>query len=192
MTDSQDVTALLTALSAGQTEALDELMPIIYENLRLIARRHLRQERADHTMSTTDLVHEAYLKLVNVEQVEWRDRAHFFAMASRAMRRILIDYARSRTRAKRGGQRKRVSLENAFEVAEESPEDLLALEDALQRLEALNERHCRVVEYRFFGGLSIKETAEALGVSVASVKRDWAVTRAWLNRELGDVPKALE
>ena len=192
MTDSQDVTALLTALSAGQTEALDELMPIIYENLRLIARRHLRQERADHTMSTTDLVHEAYLKLVNVEQVEWRDRAHFFAMASRAMRRILIDYARSRTRAKRGGQRKRVSLENAFEVAEESPEDLLALEDALQRLEALNERHCRVVEYRFFGGLSIKETAEALGVSVASVKRDWAVTRAWLNRELGDVPTALE
>lgn len=184
MTD-RDVTGLLGDLSGGRPEAMEELMPIIYDELRLMAHRHLRNERDGHTLSTTALVHESYFKLVNVERVKWQDRAHFFAMASRSMRRILIDYARTRGREKRGGDMKRVSIQMAFHVAEDSTEDLLALDDALTRLEAVNERQARIVEYRFFGGLSVKETAEALGISPASVKRDWAVTRAWLNKELG-------
>jgi RNA polymerase sigma factor (TIGR02999 family) len=185
MTD-RDVTGLLVDLSGGRREALEELMPIIYDELRLVAHRHLRNERPGHTLNTTALVHESYFKLVDVTRVQWQDRAHFFAMASRAMRRILIDYARTRGREKRGGDRKRVSIQMAFHVAEDSAEDLIALDDALQRLEAVNERQARIVEYRFFGGLSVKETAEALGIAPATVKRDWAVTRAWLNKELGD------
>ncbi len=188
MNDHTDVTALLTALSDGRREALDQLMPIIYDQLHTLAHRHLRHERSDHTLNTTALVNEAYLKLINVDRMRWQDRSHFFAMASRAMRRILIDYARTRKRDKRGGQLQRISLVHAFNVAEERGDDLLALDDALNRLEAVNERQCRVVECRFFGGLSVKETAAALGVSEPTVKRDWAVTRAWLNRELRNAP----
>ena len=185
MSDQHDVTAKLSELSAGRREAWDELMPIVYGELKRMAHRHLRGERPGHTLNTTALVHEAYLKLVNIDQLEWRDRAHFFAVASRAMRRILIDHARTRSREKRGAGWTKVPLDDAFKVAEERAEDLIALDDALTRLESVNERQCRVVEYRFFGGMSIQETAEALGISAASVKRDWMVTRAWLNQELG-------
>ena len=185
MSDQHDVTAKLSELSAGRREAWDELMPIVYGELKRMAHRHLRGERPGHTLNTTAIVHEAYLKLVNIDQLQWRDRAHFFAMASRAMRRILIDHARTRSRDKRGGGWTKVTLDDAFMVAEERAEDLIALDEALTRLESVNERQCRVVECRFFGGMSIQETAEAIGISAASVKRDWMVTRAWLNRELG-------
>ena len=136
---NRDVTGLLGDLSGGRPEAMEELMPIIYDELRMMAHRHLRNERDGHTLSTTALVHESYFKLINVERVKWQDRAHFFAMASRSMRRILIDYARTRGREKRGGNLKRVSIQMAFHVAEDSTEDLLALDDALTRLEAVNE-----------------------------------------------------
>jgi RNA polymerase sigma factor (TIGR02999 family) len=185
MSDQHDVTAKLSELSAGRREAWDELMPIVYGELKRMAHRHLRGERPGHTLNTTAIVHEAYLKLVNIDQLQWRDRAHFFAMASRAMRRILIDHARTRSREKRGGGWTKVTLDDAFMVAEERAEDMIALDEALTRLESVNERQCRVVEYRFFGGMSIQETAEAIGISAASVKRDWMVTRAWLNQELG-------
>lgn len=191
MSDRHSVTERLVAVSGGSLQAWDELMPIVYDELKTVAHRHLRGERTGHTLSATALVHEAYLKLVNIDRVEWRDRTHFFAMASRAMRRILIDYARTRNREKRGGGLAKVTLDDAFQVAEERADDLIALDEALTRLETVNQRQCRVVEYRFFGGMSIKETAEALGVSVASVKRDWTLCRAWLNQELGSLDSTL-
>lgn len=185
MREPSQVTELLQELTEGRSHAWDELMPIVYEQLRRIAHGRLRNERAGHTLSTTALVHEAYLKLVDIDRVEWQDRAHFFAMASRLMRRILIDYARARKREKRGGHAVKVPLEEALEVSLEQGDDLVALDDALSRLETVSERKCRVVEYRCFGGLSVTETASVLGTSPATVKRDWAYARAWLNRELG-------
>ncbi|MEJ2185328.1 MAG: sigma-70 family RNA polymerase sigma factor [Gemmatimonadota bacterium] len=184
MTDSRDITLLLRDLTAGRRDALDQLIPAVYGELRRIAHGQLRNERQGHTLNTTALVHEAYLKLVNVREVEWNDRAHFFAMSARLMRRILIDYARTRKRAKRGGDAVRITLEDVGELPIERADELLDLEDALTRLEAMNERQCRVVECRCFAGLSVEETAEALGTSPATVKRDWAFSRAWLNREL--------
>src|SRR2546427_626569 len=149
--------------------------------------RPSRGTSAGHTLSTTALVHEAYLKLVNIHQVEWRDRAHFFAMAARLMRRILIDYARGKRREKRGGDAVQVQLTDAFDVpGPVAADDLVALDEALARLEAQSERQCRVVECRCFAGLSLEETAQTLGISVATVKRDWDFSRAWLNRELGN------
>lgn len=187
MNEPSDITGLLRDLSQGRRQALDRLMPLIYQELRAIAHSLLRHERPGHTLSTTAVVHEAYLKLVNLDRVEWRDRAHFFAMAARVMRRILIDYARSRKREKRGGNAVQVPLNEAMDLPVAHPEHLLALEDALTRLEVQNERQCRVVECRCFAGLSVEETAEVLGTSPATVKRDWAFSRAWLNRELSDV-----
>ena len=184
------ITDLLIQLSQGRREALDQLLPIVYNELRAVARRHLGGERPGHTLNTTALVHETYLKLVNVRQVQWRDRAHFFAMAGRLMRRILIDYARTRKRDKRGGERVAVSLDEAMAVAPERIEDLVAIDDALTRLEKESERQARVVECRCFAGLSVEETAEALGASEATIKRDWAFARAWLNRELGEGPES--
>lgn len=177
-------TRLLRELSQGRRDALDDLMPVVYDELRRIAHAQLRRERPGHTLSTTAVVHEAYLRLVHIDQVEWQDRAHFFAMASRVMRRILIDYARTRKRDKRGGDAVQVPLAEALDVPVQQAEDLLALNEALERLEAASERQCRVVEYRCFGGLSVEETATVLGTSPATVKRDWAFSRAWLNREL--------
>jgi RNA polymerase sigma factor (TIGR02999 family) len=171
-------------LSCGHRDALDRLIPIVYEELRRIAHRRLQGERDGHTLNTTALVHEVYLKLVDVNRVEWRDRTHFFAMAARLMRRVLIDYARARKRKKRGGGSVTVPLDEAMGIAVTQPDGLIALEDALTRLEAKNARQCRVVECRCFVGLSIEETAEALSTSSATVKRDWAFCRAWLNREL--------
>jgi RNA polymerase sigma factor (TIGR02999 family) len=160
-------------------------MPVVYGELKRLAHRHLSKERSGHTLNTTALVHEAYLKLVNGARVQLRDRAHFFALASRAMRHILIDYARTRKREKRGGGIAPVTLDDHVHISVHQMEDLIDLDDALTKLEVVNERQCRVVEYRFFGGMSVEETAEALGVSRGSVKRDWKIARAWLNQELG-------
>ncbi len=184
MGQEPDITQLLHELSQGSPDALDRLMPIVYHELRRIAHGQLRRERPGHTLNTTALVHEAYLKLVNIRQVEWRDRAHFFAVAARVMRRVLIDYARARKREKRGGEAVQVPLVEALDLPVEQADDLLALDDALARLEKQSERQCRVVECRCFAGLSLEETAAALGTSVATVKRDWNFSRAWLNREL--------
>lgn len=181
-----DVTRLLEAWSGGDRTALDSLLPLVYQEVRLLARRHLGGERRGHTLQTTDLLHEAFLDLVRLERIRWRDRAHFFAIASRAMRRVLVDHAARRHALKRGGDHRRVPLDEVALVAEEDLEELLAVKknEALQRLECLNERHCRVVECRVFGGLGVEETAQAIGISPATVKRDWAAARAWLNREL--------
>jgi RNA polymerase sigma factor (TIGR02999 family) len=178
------VTALLRAARGGDPAAFDELMPLVYDALRRIAHGKLRRERADHTLSTTDLVHEAYLNLVRLDRIEWQGRAHFMAMAAQAMRNILVNYALKRNAGKRGGGQRSVWLEEAMAVADAPASDVLALHEALQRLELLDARQGRVVECRFFAGMSIEETAGALGVSPASVKRDWALARAWLNREL--------
>jgi RNA polymerase sigma factor (TIGR02999 family) len=180
-----DITQLLRELSRGQPDALNRLIPVVYGELRRVAERQLRHERSDHTLSPTALVHEVYLKLLHLKQVHWRNRAHFFAMAARLMRRILIDHARTRKREKRGGEAIRVPLQEALHMPVEQAEDLLALDEALTRLEAHNARQCRVVECRCFAGLSVQETAEALRTSVTTVKRDWAFSRAWLNHQLG-------
>lgn len=180
-----DVTALLADLSQGNREALDRLIPIVYDELRRIAHGQLGHERAGHTLNTTALVNETYLRLVDVNRVQWTGRAHFLAVAARVMRRVLIDYARARGREKRGGNPVRVSLTDASDVPAVPADDMLELDEALSRLEALNERQCRVVECRCFAGMSVEETAEVLGTSPATVKRDWAFSRAWLNRELG-------
>jgi RNA polymerase sigma factor (TIGR02999 family) len=180
-----DITGLLQELSLDRPEALTRLIPAVYQDLRRIAHGQLRHERPGHTLETTALVHEAYLKLAGLRQVDWQNRTHFFAIAGRLMRRTLVDYARARQREKRGGEWIRVSLVEELGATGGQPDGLLALDDALTRLEARNPRQCRVVEYRCFAGLSVEETAEALGTSVATVKRDWAFSRAWLNRDLG-------
>lgn len=185
MGEPSEITQLLLQLSLGRREALDRLMPVVYDELRSVAQAQLRGERPGHTLNTTALVHEAYLKLINVREVQWRDRAHFFAMAARLMRRILIDYARARKRDKRGGDIVPVTLEETLAVSGDRADDLVALDDALARLELISDRQCRVVEFRCFAGLSVEETAEVLETSPATVKRDWAFARAWLNRELG-------
>jgi len=178
------VSLLLGAVRRGDRGAFDELFPLVYDALRRIARRKLAGERPDHTFCTTDLVHEAYLKLVRLDRIEWQDRAHFLAIAAQAMRNILVDYALRRRAAKRGGGHRAGTLDEAMTIAEAPESDLLALHEAMGRLEAMDARQGRVVECRFFAGMSVEETAEALGISPASVKRDWALARAWLNREL--------
>ncbi len=184
MNEPGEVTRLLKKLTQGDTRAMDRLVPIIYGELREIAHRQLVKEKPGHTLSTTALVHEAYLKLSDLNRVEWQDRTHFFAVAARAMRRILIDYAVKRKAQKRGGERRKVSLDQVDLFDQERSDDLLALDEALRRLSELDERQGRVVECRFFAGMSIEDTAEALQVSPATVKRDWTVARAFLNREL--------
>ncbi len=171
------------AASPGAAE-LDRLVPIVYDELRRIAHRQLRGERTDHTLDTTGLVHEAYLKLSRLDRIEWRDRSHFLAVAAGAMRRILVDYAVARRTGKRGGGRERVPLDDILILADERAEELLALDEALQRLAAESERAARIVEWRYFAGMSIEETADVLGISPATVKREWVTARAWLNREL--------
>ena len=179
-----DVTALLRQVSVGNRQAMDTIIPLVYRELRSIAHHHLRREDPGHTLNTTALVHETYLRLVDLRRIEWQHRTHFFAMASRMMRRILVNYARRRKRVKRGGGRARLTLSELDLPIDENLDALLALDEALRRLEAANERRCRVVECRFFAGLSIEETAEALGVSPGTVKRDWRLARLWLNRQL--------
>lgn len=184
MTASSDVTQALVALSGGDRRALDRLLPLVYEQLRQIAERQLRQERADHTLSPTALVHEAYLKLVQLDRISWEGRAHFFGACAQAMRRILISYARMKKAEKRGAGSEHVPLTSVMVAADSRPQDLIALDDALAKLEALDERQARIVECRFFAGMGVEETAKALGISPATVKRDWTMARAFLNREL--------
>jgi RNA polymerase sigma factor (TIGR02999 family) len=182
MTD--EVTALLRGAGAGDKETLDRLLPLVYEELRRVARIHLATEREGHTLNTTALVHETYLKLVDQTRVEWSDRAQFFAVASIAMRRILVDHARRHGAKKRGGDRKRVPLNAAMLSVEDRAQTLLELDEALTRLADIDERLTRVVECRFFGGMTEEETAEALGVSARTVRSDWATAKGLLYLEL--------
>lgn len=170
----------------GAIKELDDVFAAVYEELKRVAHRHLRGERTAHTLATTALVHEAYLELAKLDHVRWPGRAYMLAAASRAMRRILIDYAVARRAQKRGGGLAAESLDDAVAMAISRSDELLALDEALDRLSGVNERYGRVVECRFFGGMSVEETAEALGTSPATVKRDWTMARAWLNRELGE------
>lgn len=179
-----EITGLLVAWREGDRDALDRLIPLVYDELRRIAHGHLAGERADHTLRTTALVHEAYFKLVDASRVQWRDRAQFFAAAAGAMRRILVDYARRYRADKRGGGRAPLSLDEATAAVEERADTLVALDEALTRLAAMDERLSRVVECRYFGGLSDEETAEALGVTSRTVRRDWVKARGWLYEEL--------
>jgi RNA polymerase sigma factor (TIGR02999 family) len=185
MEPTTDITQALVELSEGNRAALDRLLPLVYDELRRMAERELRRERGDHTLSPTALVHEAYLRLVQLDRISWRGRAHFYGACAQVMRRVLISYARMKKAEKRGGaEAQAVPIENVMVVAEERPEQLVALDEALERLATLNPRHARVVECRFFAGMDVDQTAEALGVARATVKRDWAAARAWLNREL--------
>jgi RNA polymerase sigma-70 factor (ECF subfamily) len=185
---TQDVTHLLIRWSNGDAEALDALMPLVYEELRRLAQHYLGREKAGHTLSSTALVHEAYLRLVTQKEVTWQNRAHFFGVASRMMRRILVDHARRHAYAKRGGGAMTLSLDEALAAGKPREMDLVALDDALDTLAKLDERQSRMVELRFFGGLSIEETSEVLGVSAPTVKREWATARAWLYREISRGP----
>lgn len=177
------VTTLLRDWGRGDQGARDQLTPLVYDELRRRARHYLRAERSNHTLSPTALVHEVYLRLVNLDRVDWQDRTHFFALAARQMRRILVDSARARQYQKRGGGAVAVRLDSAFAVAARQP-DLVALDDALSALTAQDERKARVVELRFFGGLTNEEIARELGISTDTVTRDWQMAKLWLRREL--------
>ncbi len=181
--EAHEVTQLLQRVRAGDADARDRLFPLVYEELRQVARRALRRERPDHTMRPTELVHEAFLKLGSAE-APWQDRAHFFGVAARAMRQILVDHARRRMAGKRGGGMVATTLEDVGAEEGLPPEEVLALDAALDRLEKLDPRLRALVEYRFFGGLSDKEIAELLQVSERTVNRDWAKARAWLHKEV--------
>jgi len=181
---STRINRLLVDWGHGDEEAWEELIPVVYEELRRIARRHLRRERPDHTLQSAALVNEAYLRLVRQEAPQWQNRAHFFGVAAQLMRHILVDHARNRLAAKRGAGAPRLALDERLVPIQKSEVDVVALDDALGKLSALDPQQGRLIELRFFGGLSIEETAVVLGVSPATVKREWAVARAWLLREL--------
>lgn len=184
VSESGEVTGLLRAWGQGDESALEKLVPLVYDQLHLAARRYMAGERPGHTLQTTALIHETYLRLVNVRQVKWQNRAHFFAICAQLMRRILVDFARSRGYQKRGGDATQVDFDEALLVSPELGANLVALDEALQRLSEVDERKSRVVELRFFGGLSVKEAAEVLKVSVDTVMRDWKLAKVWLLREL--------
>jgi RNA polymerase sigma factor (TIGR02999 family) len=184
------ITGLLRAWSGGDVAALNRLTPLVYTELRSLARRYLRRERPGNTLQTTGLVHEAYLRLVNAKDIDWHDRLHFFAVSAQMMRRILVDAARTRASAKRGGNIQRINhstaidLDQIADLGTDKGAELIALDDALNVLAQMNARHARIVELRFFGGLSVEETASVLSISPQSVMRDWKLARAWLKREL--------
>lgn len=184
MPSTQQVTELLLAWRQGEESALEKLTPLVYEQLRRLAHRYMRGERAAHTLQTTALVNEAYLRLIDGQQVKWQDRAHFFAVSARLMRRILVDWARTRQSQKRGGEPQQVTLDEALMVARGHGEDLLALDEALQKLASVDVRKSQVVEMRYFGGLSVEETAAVLNVSLDTVLRDWRLAKLWLLQEL--------
>src|SRR5215216_2995404 len=181
-----NLTQLLVAWGNGEEWALDKLTPIIYEELRRVASYYMRRQRPGHTLQPTALVNEAYLKLIDTKNVGWKDRTHFFAVAAQAMRQILIDHARSHRYAKRGGGAIKVELDEATAVAREQAADLIALDDALKTLAAMDPRKSQIVELRFFGGLSIEETAEALKISSPTVQREWRMAKAWLQNQLSE------
>lgn len=179
-----DVTELLVRWNNGDKQALDELLPLVYAELRRVAGGYLKHERPDHSLQATAVVHDVYLRLVDQKQANWQNRAHFFGVAAQIMRRILVDHARTKHRAKRGGGTFRLALSQADIVAKESSVDLVGLDDALKKLASIDALKSQIVELRFFGGLTIEETAEALGVSHATVERGWTMARAWLRREM--------
>ena len=182
----ENITQLLNEWSDGDERALDRLTPLVYEELRQQAARYLRRERPGHTMQTTALINEAYLRLIDAKEVRWQGRAHFFAIAANLMRRILVDHARQRNAAKRGGSPLRVTLDRIVATAKQSNIEVLAIDEALTKLAAIDRQQAQIVELRFFSGLSVEETAAALGISPRTVKRDWSVARAWLRREIGE------
>ncbi|HEY7913620.1 MAG TPA: sigma-70 family RNA polymerase sigma factor [Blastocatellia bacterium] len=184
MQPPQSITQLLVKWSEGDKSALDELMPLVYETLRKLASGHLRRERGDLSLQPTALVHEAYLRLVEQSADGWQSRAQFFGLAAKVMRNILVDYARQRIAMKRGGGQLRVSLSKADRFNRRADVDLIALSDALNELAAIKPEHARVIELRFFAGLTIEETSAVMGISHATVERDWAFARAWLRREI--------
>ena len=185
-TSPQEVTQLLLDWNEGKEDALEKLMPLVYKELRRLAHQYLRRERSGHTLLTTDLVHEAYLKLIDQKRVRWQNRTHFFGIAANLMRRILVDHARGRGRVKRGAGAQRVSLNEATLVSRSSEVDILAIDEALTKLALLDERKARVVELRFFGGLEVEEAAEFLKLSPMTVLRDWKMAKAWLHRALSN------
>ena len=184
MSSTHSVTQLLEQWNHGDREALEKLMPLIYEELKKMARRYMRQQNPDHTLQTTALIHEAYLRMVKQKEKHFENRAHFFGVAAQAMRHILVDYARERHTAKRGGGVRPISLEEAALVTQERAAEVIALDDALKELEELSKRQSRVVELRYFGGLSVEETAAVLEVSPDTVMRDWSMAKTWLHRAL--------
>jgi RNA polymerase sigma factor (TIGR02999 family) len=179
-----DVTQLLAQWRSGDREALDRLMPLVYQELRAIAGRYLRNERPGHTLQSTALVHEAYVRLIDQTRSDWRSRAHFFGVAATIIRNILVDHARARNAVKRGGAAAALSLDDALEMPQNRGVDLIAIDDALLTLSRLDPQQSRIVELRFFGGLTIEETAEALGISAATVKRDWVLAKTWIFKTL--------
>ena len=181
---THDVTALLIEWTRGETAAMDKLLPLVHGELRRLAKRQMAGERPGHVLQATALVNEVYLKLIDIRRVEWQDRAHFFAMAARLMRRVLVDFARAGKNQKRGGGMQRITFDRDLPVAGESPEDLIAIDEALAAFAKEYERKAQVVELRFFGGLSVEETAEVLNISPETVMRDWKFAKGWLMRQL--------
>ncbi len=188
--ETERITQLLQAHASGDRNALNRLMPLVYDEMQRLAHRRLQAERPGHTFCTTELVHEAYLKLLDFNRINWNNRTHFYAIASQIMRNILVDYAVKQQAQKRGGKRKRVTLGESDAATDTNLHDILSIHQALQKLEKVDERQVRIVECRFFGGLNIKETAASLGVSEPTVYRDWKMARAWLNRELSEPEKS--
>lgn len=184
MTSTQDVTQVLRELSDGQETAPERLMPLVYDELRKLAQGYLRGEQSDHTLQATALVHEAYMRLVDWKNVSWQNRAHFFALAAQVMRRILVDHAREKQAQKRGGGLTKIALEGAISFPQQREFDLVALDDALEALAELDPAQSKIVELRFFGGLTIDETAEAMRISPATVKREWKMAKAWLHKRI--------
>jgi RNA polymerase sigma-70 factor, ECF subfamily len=183
---SQEITKLLLAWSEGEQTALEQLMPLVYKELHRLAKRYLRREHANHSLQTTALVNEAYLRLIDADQIRWQNRAHFFAISARLMRQILVDFARASGYQKRGGGARPVPLDEALVIGEQQDEDLVALDEALHDLAKIDARKSEVVELRFFGGLSIEESAEVLKVSPETVRRDWRLAKSWLRRRLSE------
>jgi RNA polymerase sigma factor (TIGR02999 family) len=183
-TVSPNITQLLLAWGDGDKKALDRLMPVVYQELRRLARNYMRGQRAGHTLQTTALVNEAYLRLIDSSQVRWQNRTHFFAISAQLMRRVLVDLARAKQSLKRGGDNQKVTFDEALPVFAEKETELLDLDEALEKLAQLNSRQSRIVEMRYFGGMSETEIAEALDISERTVRRDWNIARAWLFREL--------
>lgn len=181
------VTQLLSDLQGGRSSAADELLPLVYQELRRIAAAYMRRERPNHTLQATALVHEAFLQLVDQTRVDWKNRAHFFGVAAQLMRRILVEHARTRGAQKRGGSAAKLSLEEAINYFPQKDLTLLALDDSLKELEKLDARQSRIVELRFFGGLTTEETSEVLGISTATVEREWRSAKAWLHSQLSDL-----
>jgi len=182
---SPDLTELLTCWRNGDETALDRLMPFVERELHRIAHYHMNRENPGHTLQTSALVNEAYLKLINQKNVRWQNRAHFFAIAATLMRRILLDHAKGQSRAKRGGDAQHVQLSEAFISSDQQSEELIALDEALNKLSEIDQQKSKIVEMRYFGGLSMEEIAEVLGISVVSVRRHWSMAKAWLRREVG-------